>query len=301
MTGLLNTDAEIYALDHDRTIFSRLTKTFNDFVLRLLAEEDIPGVNKDKLAAFKRSYASSAFRCRYSSCPNATVGFASDQLRAQHEALHLRRQFCKTPSCSWSRIGFQNRKGLEAHMRSVHNEKTTVSIPPKVRRTPENRDCERREDPPDSIAASSPPSPTGAGLEAEIVDVGNALDDLDIDALPKRFKREGPDWYAIFNPRVRRVLDVYLVHDLPHQSVVCCVRFSSDGLYLATGCNRYARIFDVETALLTTLLDHYASNDDIYVRCVSFSPDGKTLATGSEDKIIRVCWFRVSGGVISIG
>ena len=30
-------------------------------------------------------------------------------------------------------------------------------------------------------------------------------------------------------------------------SVVCSVRFSPDGKYLATGCNRTARIFDVET------------------------------------------------------
>lgn len=30
-------------------------------------------------------------------------------------------------------------------------------------------------------------------------------------------------------------------------SVVCCVRFSADGKYLATGCNRTAQIFDVKT------------------------------------------------------
>lgn len=30
-------------------------------------------------------------------------------------------------------------------------------------------------------------------------------------------------------------------------SVVCCVRFSADGRYLATGCNRTAQIYDVKT------------------------------------------------------
>jgi glucose repression regulatory protein TUP1 len=32
-----------------------------------------------------------------------------------------------------------------------------------------------------------------------------------------------------------------------NHSVVCCVRFSADGRYLATGCNRSARIFDIQT------------------------------------------------------
>src|SRR5882757_9464089 len=30
-------------------------------------------------------------------------------------------------------------------------------------------------------------------------------------------------------------------------SVVCCVRFSADGRYLATGCNRTTQIYDVQT------------------------------------------------------
>ena len=34
-------------------------------------------------------------------------------------------------------------------------------------------------------------------------------------------------------------------------SVVCCVRFSSDGKYLATGCNRTAQIYDTKTGTKT--------------------------------------------------
>lgn len=132
-------------------------------------------------------------------------------------------------------------------------------------------------EPPNALAATTP-------------NVGNTLAELDPEHVDERFKREGQDWFAIFNPRVRRVLDVNLVHTLPHQSVVCCVRFSADGRYVATGCNRSAQIFDVQTGQLRAHLQDSSLGEDgdLYIRSVCFSPDGKYLATGAEDKIIRV-------------
>ncbi|KAJ6024520.1 Transcriptional repressor rco-1 [Penicillium herquei] len=119
---------------------------------------------------------------------------------------------------------------------------------------------------------------------------GNMLANWNPEDLPPSQKREGPDWYAVFNPEVQRVLDVELVHHLSHDSVVCCVRFSRDGKYLATGCNRSAQIFDVTTGQnVATLQDENVDKDgDLYIRSVCFSPDGKYLATGAEDKQIRV-------------
>ena len=118
----------------------------------------------------------------------------------------------------------------------------------------------------------------------------NVLADLDIEQLPENLKKEGSDWFAVFNPRARRVLDVDLIHNLPHQSVVCCVRFSLDGRYVATGCNRSAQIFDVETGNpVAHLQDGSLPEDgDLYIRSVCFSPNGAYLATGAEDKVIRV-------------
>ncbi|KAI9844105.1 MAG: general transcription repressor [Sclerophora amabilis] len=134
------------------------------------------------------------------------------------------------------------------------------------------------------IAHPTPPP------QHQISNVGNNLGDLELDRLPPHQKKEVGDWHAVFNPRVRRVLDVNLVHTLPHESVVCCVRFSHDGRYVATGCNRAAQIFDVTTGeKVTSLEDSTVDKDgDLYIRSVCFSPDGRYLATGAEDKQIRV-------------
>lgn len=45
-------------------------------------------------------------------------------------------------------------------------------------------------------------------------------DDLDPHSVPPEFKKEGTDWFAIFNHKVKRVLDVTLVHTLMHERCV---------------------------------------------------------------------------------
>lgn len=127
---------------------------------------------------------------------------------------------------------------------------------------------------------------------------GNDFSGIDPDRVPASQKKEGADWFALFNPKVPRLLDVDLVHTLEHNSVVCCVRFSQDGKYVATGCNRSAQIFDVKTgSKVSHLQDESVDRDgDLYIRSVCFSPDGRYLATGAEDKQIRV--WDIQGRVI---
>jgi len=50
-------------------------------------------------------------------------------------------------------------------------------------------------------------------------------DDLDIHSVAPELKKEGSDWFAIFNPKVKRVLDVSLVHTLMHERCVSLFSF----------------------------------------------------------------------------
>ncbi|KAF5314612.1 hypothetical protein D9611_007247 [Ephemerocybe angulata] len=132
--------------------------------------------------------------------------------------------------------------------------------------------------PPPSSDALVPPPPSSAGEEFTFTNV------------PPEYRREGSDWFAAFNPKIKKSLDINLVHSFSHTSVVCCVQFSQDGRYLATGCNQTAQIFDTKSGQKVCELAHEseAHSGDLYIRSVRFSPDGKLLATGAEDRQIRI-------------
>lgn len=90
-------------------------------------------------------------------------------------------------------------------------------------------------------------------------------------------------------------MNVSLQHSYRHDSVVCCVRYSWDGRFLATGSNRSAQIFDAATGQgVAKFVDvrlgdeESAKPADSYVRAVCFSPDGNQLITGAEDWIVKV-------------
>lgn len=57
-------------------------------------------------------------------------------------------------------------------------------------------------------------------------------EEFDVHNISPEFKKEGSDWFAIFNPKVKRVLDVSLVHTLMHERCVCdfffCVGSKTD-------------------------------------------------------------------------
>lgn len=59
-------------------------------------------------------------------------------------------------------------------------------------------------------------APQAAGAALPPPENANVLLDLDPDTLPSTLKKEGSDWMTMFNPKVKKVLDVELVHTLIH-------------------------------------------------------------------------------------
>ncbi|ORX45888.1 WD40 repeat-like protein [Hesseltinella vesiculosa] len=137
---------------------------------------------------------------------------------------------------------------------------------------------------PQTSVAPQRPSPLNVKSET------TSFAEMDPESIPANWKVEGQDWFALFNPKVPRYLKVDLLHSFDHSSVVCCVKFSANGRYLAAGCNQSTYIYDTTSgSRVAVLQDEHASRDtDLYIRSVSFSPDGKYLATGAEDKQIRI-------------
>ncbi|RCH91987.1 proteinral transcription repressor [Rhizopus stolonifer] len=133
-------------------------------------------------------------------------------------------------------------------------------------------------------------NPVKSGAGPHNTGASEALGDINPESVPPNMKVEGQDWFALFNPKATRYLKVDLVHTFEHGSVVCCVKFSADGRFLAAGCNQATYIYDTMSATRVAVLqDENAGRDgDLYIRSVSFSPDGKFLATGAEDKQIRI-------------
>ena len=128
-------DIESFAISNDRTLFSRLAYTYESAVVYLLAQQDVQGIAPATLRAFQASYASTAFRCRFPHCERLSSGFATAQLRLEHETVHVQRVYCQTVSCQYNRIGFGKRTALNAHTRRYHGQTNVLLIPAKVRRT----------------------------------------------------------------------------------------------------------------------------------------------------------------------
>ncbi|KAF9777954.1 hypothetical protein IL306_004298 [Fusarium sp. DS 682] len=111
----------------------------------------------------------------------------------------------------------------------------------------------------------------------------------DLNAVSQSHKTIGEDWYAVSDPELERILNVELVHSFDHASIVCCVNYSHDARYLATGTDQSCKIFDVQTGLTVYDLGYKSQKEDEgYVRSVCFSPDDSYLIAGCEDNIIRV-------------
>jgi hypothetical protein len=109
--------------------------------------------------------------------------------------------------------------------------------------------------------SSSGPSP--GGHPASDIPMGGEPggqfpDDVDVGNVPPELKKEGSDWFAVFNPKVKRVLDVSLVHTLIHERCV-----------LPIPCNFCSNFLNIRFTLFVPLL--------VWSAVFDFQPTGNSL------------------------
>ncbi|KAH6867418.1 chromatin remodelling complex Rsc7/Swp82 subunit-domain-containing protein [Thelonectria olida] len=102
------------------TGISALLESYQQTIRFLLSEYDHPGATAEELEFFKSQFRASAYTCRLSSCPRATLGFESDKLRQKHELTHIRRLQCTLPSCQYP-FPFGSTQALRNHMSKHHD------------------------------------------------------------------------------------------------------------------------------------------------------------------------------------
>jgi hypothetical protein len=97
---------------------SVMLHVYQTIVRDLLKQDQYPGISADDLDLFKSQFQNSAFTCRLSFCPRATVGFSSEELRRQHEIAHTQLSICTVPDCKYP--PFPTTRGLQNHINKHH-------------------------------------------------------------------------------------------------------------------------------------------------------------------------------------
>ena len=97
---------------------SAMLASYQQTVRLLLNQDDCPGASVEELELFKRQFRNSAYTCRLGSCPRASLGFPSEQLRLEHERAHMRLR-CTFSGCQYP--SFISAQALRRHVNKYHN------------------------------------------------------------------------------------------------------------------------------------------------------------------------------------
>ncbi len=310
---------------YDHTLLLSMRMKYQTIVEDLMKTEE---PTNSLLCHFQAHHGSGAFLCRYRSCPRATQGFGSSELRQKHEDSHIPQFRCTLIDCGFFGRTFKTRAAMNKHTRQYHDKGDTSSMPDflpgRLPRPSQDSSFLQLESP-----ISDSQNKRSRRAEASMGDVGNYLADLNLEDLPSHFKDEHDDWHVVYNPAVSRDLSLDNVSSISSQSLVSSICFSPDDKFIACGYNHEAKIFQALTGLAEATLRHTGHNveKDIYVRgllfdrtirtwctdsgreelqlsnadsytSVTFSSDGLLLAGASLDKSIRV-WIAQTGQLIA--
>jgi WD40 repeat protein len=271
-------------VNNDRTLFSKLAVEFEAWILYILSQASISGVDKQLMEKFQMAFAVAAFRCRYPFCHNFSNGFATAELRREHEASHFIRIYCLTTSCPWNRIGFKDGIALRNHRRTHHKEiESLASAKGRLLSDDAHLDSIREQNR-SRLEDLRPPI-----FSYDRNKNAASLAERYLDKVSPIYVRQGEDWFAFFEPRHPRILDIEAVHTLPHYSMVTTAKFSFCGLYFATASEARITLFNVTTAakLKDWIIDK-VHNGDNHIRDICFHPDSTKVISAGQGKSVCV-------------
>jgi WD40 repeat protein len=235
-------------------------------------------------------------------------------MKEAHEKKHQRVFRCPFEACHYSVIGFSSAGELKRHCSKNHAtpvEEQEATAPqfiiPDVEKNNNLAHSElngrspmgssiwyhdekaMEDDPPKSVVFRDILTTlTTIGEEKPLKLYTNTQGGDDIIAWPRRLGTKD-NWVALFDP-TSPCVDVELHYTFQHTSKVCCVSFSKDGRYLATGCNNTCQIFDVTSGKVLCISESLGSTSgtDNYCRGVCFSSDNRYLVSCWDSKSIEV-------------
>ena len=119
-------------MEEDPTQFSNVRTHYQSILEELLACN-----NTDDMISgdFTRRYHSGSYFCRYRSCPRASEGFNSANLRQEHESSHVPQFRCTDPACRFLGKTLKDRAAMNRHNKRYHGDGGLTSIPTSLRRS----------------------------------------------------------------------------------------------------------------------------------------------------------------------
>ncbi|ORY13017.1 hypothetical protein BCR34DRAFT_277235 [Clohesyomyces aquaticus] len=101
------------------TPFANMHCKYNRHVHTLLSVQTFPGLTDAQLSIFKSTYGPFALICRYPGCTSPVTGFATVDIRNEHERSHTPQLKCTYPSCNYN-LSFGSVESLKRHVRENH-------------------------------------------------------------------------------------------------------------------------------------------------------------------------------------
>ena len=241
---------------------------------------------------FKRQHRPEAFLCRYTNCPKAIVGYSSAELRQQHEATHAQQFRCVYSACGFSEWTFHTRNSLRNHVAKYHSKNKASQIPDNLSR----RLRRQKERPLFSLGdhSSKDNQSHGDDKEQKVVDVGNALGDLNFKDLPWDCKQKFPAYDVTYNPAIPRTIALsHFDFHLPTTSGVKRINLGCKGI-ISLGFRDRLDIYDMTGDRLQVIpfLEESSSSEIIEDHCCS--PCGNYIAIARGERILKVSVYVIA-------